>query len=97
MHLLTLKRLTLHFTNPLVNVALKFYVGLAYFMQFQFLKVDTQSIQVCRVCTTFRYNQMRFRKVKLPSQGHYMVYLRLSDPSYELERIISHSDPTIYK
>ena len=25
MHLLTLKRLTLHFTNPLVNVALKFY------------------------------------------------------------------------
>ena len=26
MHLLTLKKLTLHFTNPLVNVALKFYV-----------------------------------------------------------------------
>ena len=26
MHLLTLKRLTRHFTNPLVNVALKFYV-----------------------------------------------------------------------
>ena len=25
MHLLTLKRFTLHFTNPLVNVALKFY------------------------------------------------------------------------
>ena len=26
MHLLTLKKLTLHFPNPLVNVALKFYV-----------------------------------------------------------------------
>ena len=26
MHLLTLKRLTLHFTNSLINVALKFYV-----------------------------------------------------------------------
>ena len=26
MDLLTLKKLTLHFTNPLVNVALKFYV-----------------------------------------------------------------------
>ena len=26
MYLVTLKRLTLHFTNPLVNAALKFYV-----------------------------------------------------------------------
>ena len=39
MHLLKLKRLMLHLTNPLVNLALKFN-----FMQFQVLKVETQSV-----------------------------------------------------
>ena len=44
MHLLTLKKLTLHFTNPLVNVALKFYVvSLFNFMQLLPLKLETQS------------------------------------------------------
>ena len=43
MNLLMLKRLTLHFTNQLVNdVALK-----SNFMQFKLLKVETQSVQVC--------------------------------------------------
>ena len=97
MHLLMLKRLSLHFTIPLVNVALKFYVVSLTSSNFKFLKVETQSVQVCWICTTFRYNQMQFKRVELPSLGNHMVYLRLSHPSYELERTISHSNLTIYK
>ena len=45
-HLLTLKRLTLSFTNQLVNGALKLYVvSLTY--EISTLKVETQSVQVC--------------------------------------------------
>ena len=57
-------------------------------MQFQLLKVETQSIQV--------YNQTQFRGVEVPSLGHRMKYSRLSLPSYELERKISRSNLTIY-
>ena len=46
MHLLMLKRLTLHFTNLLVNVVLKFYVVTLTSCDFNFLKVETQSVQV---------------------------------------------------
>ena len=38
-----------------------------------------------------------FRRVKESSLGNHMVYPRLSHPSYELERMISHSNLTIYK
>ena len=47
MHLLTLKNLALHFTNPLVNLALKFYVVSLTSCNFNFLKVETQNVQVC--------------------------------------------------
>ena len=59
-------------------------------MQFQVLKVETQRIQ-------FQNNQMQFRRVEVPSLGHQMVYPRLSHPSYELEKMISISNLTIYK
>ena len=65
-------------------------------MQFQLLKVETQSFQVFWICTTFRYNQIQFRRVEAPSLGHHMVYPPLSDPSYELERMISYLNLTIY-
>ena len=65
-------------------------------MQFQLLKVETQGIQVFWIYTTFRYNQTQFRRVEVPSLGHHMVYPPLSDPSYELERMISHLNLTIY-
>ena len=66
-------------------------------MQFQLLKVETQSVQVCWIYTSPRYNQTQFRNVEVPSLGYHMVFLRLSYPSYELERTISHSNLTIYK
>ena len=66
-------------------------------MQFQLLKVETQSVQVCSIFTTFRYNQMQFRREEVPSLGHHMVYPRLSDPSCEPEGRISHSNLTIDK
>ena len=47
MHLLMLKRLTLHFTNPLVNIVLKFYVVSLTSCNFNVLKVETQTLQVC--------------------------------------------------
>ena len=61
-HLLTLKRLTLRFTNPLVNVAITFN-----FLQVHPLKVETQ--RVCWICSTFRYNQTQFRRVEVPLSG----------------------------
>ena len=63
-------------------------------MQFQFLKVETQSSQVCWKCTTFRYDQTHFRRVEEPCLGHHMIYPRLSHPSL---RTISHSNLFIYK
>ena len=36
-------------------------------------------------------------EVEAPSLGHPMLYPRLSDPSYELERTISYSNLTIYE
>ena len=96
MHLLTLKRLALHSTNHLVNVALKFYFKFN-FMQFQLLKEKTQSVQACCICTTFRYNPVQFRRVEVPSLGHHMVNPRLSYPLYEIETAISHSNLIIYK
>ena len=42
-------------------------------------------------------NQTQFRRTEVPSLGHYMVYASLSHPSYELMRIISHSNQTIYR
>ena len=47
MHLLMLKRLMLHFTNPLVYIVLKFYVVSLTSCNFNILKVETQSLQVC--------------------------------------------------
>ena len=85
MQLLTLKRLKLHFTNPF------------NFMQFQLLKVETQSVQVCWICTTFRSNQRQFERTEVPSLEYHMVYPRLPHPSYELERAISRSNLTIYE
>ena len=41
-HLLRLKKITLHFTNPLVNVALKFWCREFNFTQLQLLKVKTR-------------------------------------------------------
>ena len=66
-------------------------------MQFQLLKVETQSVQVCWICTGFRYNQTQSRRVEVPSLGHHVVYPRLSHPSYELERTIFYSNLTIHK
>ena len=66
-------------------------------MKFQLLKVETQSFQVCSICTPFKYNQTQFRRVELLSLGHHMVYPGSSDISYELERIISHSNLTLDK
>ena len=36
-------------------------------MQFQLLKVETQSVQVCWICTAFRFDQTQFGKVEVPS------------------------------
>ena len=55
------------FYNPLVNVGLKFYIE--SLTSCTPLKVETQSIQVCWICTTFRYNQAQFRGVEVPSLG----------------------------
>ena len=66
-------------------------------MKFQLVKVETQSIQICWICTTFRYNQTQFIRVELPFLGHRIVYSRLSHPSYEVERTISYSHLTICK
>ena len=63
-------------------------------MQFQFLKVETQSAQVCWICTTFRYDQTHFRRVEVPYLGHHMIYPRFSHPSL---RTISLSNLSIYK
>ena len=63
-------------------------------MQFQLLKVETQSVQVCWICTGFSYNITQFRRVELPCLGHQMVYPCLS---HELERMISHWNLTAYK
>ena len=105
MHLLTLKQLMLYFTNPLVNVAFKFHVvsfthtisHTVNTITHTGLKVETQSVQVCWICTTFRYNQTQLRTVEALSLEHHMVYPRLCNSSYELERPISHSNLTIYK
>ena len=40
---------------------------------------------------------MQFRREEALSLGHHIVYPLLSDPSYELERTISHSNLTVYK
>ena len=66
-------------------------------MQFQLLKVESQSVQVCWICTTYRYNQTQFRRVEVPFLGNHMVYPRISHSSNELERRTSHSNLTIYK
>ena len=66
-------------------------------MQFELSKVETQRVKVYWVCATFRYNQTQFRRVEVPSLGNHMVYPPLSHPSYKLERMISHSNLTIYK
>ena len=96
MHLLMLKQFMFYFTNLLVNVALKFYIVSSTHAVSNF-KMETHSIQVCWICTTFKYNQTQFRREEVPSLGHDMVYPRLSDPSYELERTISHTNLTTYK
>ena len=66
-------------------------------MQFQLLKVETHSVQSLQNLPHLWYNQTQFRWVEVPSLRHHMVYQRLSDPSYELERTISHLNLTIYK
>ena len=38
---------------------------------------------------------VQFRRVEVPSLGHHMEYPRLSHPSHELERTISHLNLTI--
>ena len=90
MHLLTLKRLTLRFTNPLVNAALKLYLVSLTLCSFNFLKKKPRAFKSAEF--TFRYNQTQFRRVEVPSLGHRMEYPRLSHPSYELGRTISHSN-----
>ena len=45
MHLLTLKRLPLHFTNSLVNVALKFYVVNLTSRNFNFKKFKPRAFK----------------------------------------------------
>ena len=66
-------------------------------MQFQLLNIEIQSVQVCWICTPFKYNQTQFRRVEVPSLRNHMVHPRLSYPSYEFERTISYSNLTIYK
>ena len=51
-------------------------------MQFQLLKVKTQSVWVCWICTTFIYNQIQFGRVEVPCLGHHLVYPNLTAPSY---------------
>ena len=67
------------------------------FKKFQLLKGETQSVQVCKICITFRYNKMQFSRVEVHSLGHHMVYPRLSYLSYELKRKMFHSNLTTYK
>ena len=59
-------------------------------MQFQLLKVETHSVQSLQNLPHLWYNQTQFRWVEVPSLRHHMVYQRLSDPLYKLERTISH-------
>ena len=47
--------------------------------------------------TLHNQNRTQFIRAEAPSLGHHMVYPRLSHPSYELERTISHSNLIIYK
>ena len=39
-------------------------------MQFKILKVETQRVWVCWICTTFRYNQTQFRREEVSSVRH---------------------------
>ena len=64
-------------------------------MQLELLKLEIQSVQVCLICTPFKYNQTQFRRVEVPSVGNHMVYPHLSEPSYGLERTISDSNLTM--
>ena len=87
MHLLTLKRLALHFTNPLLNIVLKFY-KVSFFKRRNPENAGVLSLYHLQI------QSAQFRRVKESSLGNHMVYPRLSHPSYELERMISHSNHT---
>ena len=76
---------------------LKFYAVSLTSSNFNFLKIETQSVQVCWIYTTFRYNHTQFRGVEVPSLGNHMVYSHLSHPLYELERTIYYSNLTTLK
>ena len=52
-------------------------------MQFQLLNIEIQSVQVCWICTPFKYNQTQFRRVEVPSLRNHIVHPRLFYPSYE--------------
>ena len=91
MHLLTLKRLTVHFTNPFFHVVLKHNVVSSTSRNFNFQKQKPRASKSAEFARLFRYNQRQFRRIEVPSLGHHMVYPSLSHPSYEQERTISHS------
>ena len=57
-------------------------------MQFELLKVETHSVQSLQNLPQLWYNQTQFRWAEVPSLRHHMVYQRLSDPLYKLERTI---------
>ena len=90
MYLLTLKRLALHFTNLLVNIVLKFY-------EVSFFKRRNPESAGVLSLYHLQIQSAQLRRAKESSLGNHMVYPRLSHPSYELERMISHSNLTIYK
>ena len=58
-------------------------------MQFQLLKVETQSVQICWICTTFRYNQTQFKRVEVPSLGHHTVHKLISSIIWTRKNTIS--------
>ena len=96
MYLLTLKKLTSHFTNSLVNVALKFYVVSVTSCNFNFQKQKPRASKSTEFEPVLDKLKHKFRRVEVPFLGHHMEYPRLPHPSYKLERTISHSNLTIH-
>ena len=94
MNILTLNRFMLRFTNTLVNVELKFYVVSLTHGISTFKSRNPQRPSLLNL-HHLRYNQTQFKRAEVAFLWHRTVYPHLSDPPYELERTVSHSNSPV--
>ena len=84
----------LRFTNMLVNVELKFYVVSLTHGISTFKSRNPQRTSLLNL-HHLRYNQTQFKRAEVAFLWHRTVYPHLSDPPYELERTVSHSNSPV--